>query len=161
MRLILVTIFSILFLFNSNFIYSENIKKRGTVTGLEIPRFVSLKKSRTFLRRGPGKSYKIDWILEKYSYPLKVLGEHNHWRQVIDFEGDEGWVYFRLLSGKRTVIISKEKVFLMKSYKKESKPIAVLKYGVIGNLLKESEKFCKVKFQNYIGWVKKDNIWGC
>ena len=31
----------------------QEAKKLGKVTGLEIPRFVSLKKSKTFLRRGP------------------------------------------------------------------------------------------------------------
>ena len=68
-------------------------KKIGKVTGLEIPRFVSLKKSKTFLRRGPGKSYKIDWILERNNYPLMIIAEHEHWRQVRDFQGDiDGYI---------------------------------------------------------------------
>ena len=83
-----------LFIFQVNILFSQEEKKVGKVTGLEIPRFVSLKKSKTFLRRGPDKSYKIDWILERNNYPLKVIAEHEHWRQVIDFQGDEGWVYF-------------------------------------------------------------------
>ena len=61
----LIVIFCLLFVSHKNIVSSKEQKKIGKVTGLEIPRFVSLKKSKTFLRRGPGKSYKIDWILEK------------------------------------------------------------------------------------------------
>ena len=131
----LLLVICLLFIFQVSILYSQEAKKVGKVTGLEIPRFVSLKKSKTFLRRGPDKSYKIDWILERNNYPLKVIAEHEHWRQVIDFQGDEGWVYFRLLSGKRTIIISQDEIFLRKTSKKNSNPIGILKYGVIGELI--------------------------
>ena len=140
MRLILVTIFSILFLFNSNFIYSENIKKRGTVTGLEIPRFVSLKKSRTFLRRGPGKSYKIDWIYTRVGIPLKIDAEYGNWRRVIDFQGEGGWVHSRLLSGKRHIIFLKSKAILKRKPNKKSPPVAIIQKGVIAKLI-SSDKY--------------------
>ena len=156
-----IIVFCLLFFFQNSIVYSEVTKKKGRVTALEIPRFVSLKKSKTFLRRGPSKSYKIDWILERNSYPLKVIAEHEHWRQVIDFEGDVGWVYFRLLSGKRTLIISKEEIILRKNAKKNSKPIAILKYGVIGELIDKTENSCNAKFQNLKGWINKNDTWGC
>ena len=156
-----IILFFLLFFFQNSIVYPEIKKKIGKVTGLEIPRFVSLKKSKTFLRRGPSKSYKIDWILERNSYPLKVVAEHEHWRQVIDFEGDEGWVYFRLLSGKRTLIISKEEIILRKNAKKNSKPIAILKYGVIGELIDKTQNSCNVRFQNLKGWINKNDAWGC
>ena len=73
---------------DGSLVFGENIFNKGRVTGLDIPRFVSLKNKRTFVRRGPGKSYRIDWILEKSGLPLKIIGEHNHWRQVEDFQGD-------------------------------------------------------------------------
>ena len=156
-----IIVFCLLFFFQNSIVYPEVTKKIGKVTGLEIPRFVSLKKSKTFLRRGPSKSYKIDLILERNSYPLKVIAEHEHWRQVIDFEGDVGWVYFRLLSGKRTLIISKEEIILRKNAKKNSKPIAILKYGVIGELIDKTQNSCNVRFQNLKGWINKNDSWGC
>ena len=69
----LIIIFCLLFVSQENIVSSKEQKKIGKVTGLEIPRFVSLKKSKTFLRRGPGKSYKIDWILERNNYPLMIF----------------------------------------------------------------------------------------
>ena len=156
-----ILVICLLFVFQVSSVYPQDKKKIGKVTGLEIPRFVSLKKSKTFLRRGPSKSYKIDWILERNSYPLKVIAEHEHWRQVLDFEGDEGWVYFRLLSGKRTLIISTEEIILRKNAKKNSKPIAILKYGVIGELIDKTDNSCNARFQNLKGWINKNDAWGC
>ena len=37
--------------------------KRGAVTNLPIPRFVSLKASKGNVRRGPSLTHRIDWIL--------------------------------------------------------------------------------------------------
>ena len=111
---------------NSIPIFAETANKKGRVTGLEVPRFVSLKNQKTFVRRGPGKSYRIDWILEKPGLPLKIIAEHNHWRYVEDFQGDKGWIYFRLLSGKRTIMTVNGKVQLRKKADQKSKPIALL-----------------------------------
>mgnify|MGYP003341377481 CR=1 FL=1 len=53
----------------------------------------------------------------KNNYPLMIIAEHEHWRQVVDFQGDIGWVYFRLLSGNRTIIVSKDDIFLRNEIK--------------------------------------------
>jgi len=146
---------------DGSMVFGENIFKKGRVTGLDIPRFVSLKNKKTFVRRGPGKSYRIDWILEKSRLPLKIIGEHNHWRQVEDFQGDTGWIYFRLLSGKRTVITTHEKILLRKKKGDKAKPIAVLNSGVVGELIKSTNESCQARFQDYKGWVDKGGVWGC
>ena len=146
---------------NSIPIFAETTNKKGRVTGLEVPRFVSLKNQKTFVRRGPGKSYRIDWILEKPGLPLKVIAEHNHWRYIEDFQGDKGWIYFRLLSGKRTIMTVNGKVQLRKKADQKSKPIALLDLRVIGELIKTTKEYCQAKFKNYKGWVNKDQVWGC
>ena len=61
--------------------------KRGAVTNLPIPRFVSLKASKGNVRRGPSLTHRIDWILKLRNMPLQVVAEHGHWRKVLDFEG--------------------------------------------------------------------------
>ena len=45
----------------------------GAVTNLSLPRFVSMKTSEAFARRGPGKIHKIDWTFVRRS--LLVTGE--------------------------------------------------------------------------------------
>jgi SH3-like domain-containing protein len=78
-------------------------------SGLPIPRFVTLKGGVTNLRVGPGRDYPIAWVYRRQGYPLEVIKEFGHWRQVRDVassEGEEGWVHANLLSGARAVIIN-------------------------------------------------------
>ena len=74
-------------------------------SGLELPRFVSLAENKTNVRAGPGKKYPIKWVLNRKSLPVEVILEFDHWRKIIDHEGQSGWVFHALLSGKRTGII--------------------------------------------------------
>ena len=161
MRKILLLFILVFLCINGSPIFAGTTGNKGRVTGLDIPRFVSLKNNKTFVRRGPGKSYRIDWILEKPGFPLRIIGEHNHWRQIEDFQGDKGWIYFRLLSGKRTIITIQNKILLRKKVAQGSKPIAILDTGVIGELIKTTQESCQAKFQNYKGWIDKIQVWGC
>ena len=53
------------------------------------------------------------------------------------------------------------KIFLRKTSKKNSYPIGILKYGVIGELIDKKGDFCNAKFQNLKGWINKNEAWGC
>ena len=86
---------------------SEEIKK-GQVTNLPIPRYVSLKVKEANARRGPSLSHKIDWIYKRKNMPLEIYGEYENWRRVRDFEGLGGWVHYTLLSGIRFVLVKNE-----------------------------------------------------
>ena len=95
------------FLFSPVFLLAEEIK-RGQVTNLPIPRYVSLKVKEANARRGPSLSHKIDWIYKRKNMPLEVYGEYENWRRVRDFEGLGGWVHYTLLSGIRFVLVKNE-----------------------------------------------------
>ena len=77
----------------------------GKETGLEIPRYVSLKSNDANIRVGPSKNYPIEIKYLKENYPLKVLEEHQEWRKVEDFKKNIGWIHKSLISGTRTGII--------------------------------------------------------
>ena len=65
---------------------------KGVVTGLPVPRFVSLKSDKVNMRVGPGKKYAIDWRYERKGLPVEVIQEFDRWRKVRDADGTEGWV---------------------------------------------------------------------
>jgi len=88
-------------------LFSEESKK-GQVTNLPIPRYVSLKVKEANARRGPSLSHKIDWIYKRKNMPLEIYGEYENWRRVRDFEGLGGWVHYTLLSGIRFVLVKNE-----------------------------------------------------
>ena len=76
----------------------------GRVTGLPIPRFVSLKGKKTYMRHGPSKSHAIMWEYNKRGLPVEVINEYDHWRKIRDMDGSEGWIHQTVLSGRRTIV---------------------------------------------------------
>ena len=64
----------------------------GKETGLEIPRYVSLKSDDANIRVGPNMNYPITIKYIKKNYPLKVLEEYEEWRKVEDFDKNIGWI---------------------------------------------------------------------
>ena len=133
---------------------------QGNVTGLPLPRFVSVKSNKVNVRRGPNSTYQIDWVYIRAGVPLKVIAEYENWRKVEDFQGEGGWVHSRLLSGKRFVIILDEGVILKRKPNNRSPAVALLKKGVIGSLLLTVGDWSQISVNNHSGWVLNAAVWG-
>ena len=56
----------------------------GRVSGLPVPRFVSLKADRVNLREGPSKDHRTTWIYERAGLPVEITAEFGMWRKVRD-----------------------------------------------------------------------------
>ena len=65
----------IIFIISSEDALSNQIEPKVSIngTGLKIPRMVSLKKSLTYMRSGPGKEFPVKFELRQKGYPLKVV----------------------------------------------------------------------------------------
>ena len=147
----------ILFLYFS----TQSSAEIGKETGLEIPRYVSLKSNDTNIRVGPSKNYPI---IKKYiikNYPLKIIEEYDDWRKVEDFKRTIGWVHKSLISGNRTGIIlpsNDEYIEVFNSINGNS--IGKLGSGNIVNIDKCKIEWCLISLNNFYGWVNKKYIWG-
>ncbi len=84
---------------------SDTAIATGSVSGLPLPRFVSLKADRVNVRSGPNKDQDVRWIYTRAGMPVEITAEFENWRRIRDWEGAEGWVYHSLLSGKRTAVV--------------------------------------------------------
>ena len=73
--------------------------------GQKLPRFVSLRSDQVNLRVGPGENYPIEWVLTRKEMPVEIVKEFENWRMIRDWQGTEGWVHERMLTGKRAVVI--------------------------------------------------------
>ena len=135
-------------------------KTVGEFTKLPLPRFVSMKADEGNVRRGPGRNHKIDWVFKHRYMPLQVVGEYEHWRRVVDIDGQGGWMHFRLLSGVRTVIVVSDKVALRRKPYDNAEPAAFAEQGVIARLGECVVEWCRVSVQKRKGWVRKSDIWG-
>ena len=151
-----IAVIFIIFFINTSF--ANNF---GTETGLEIPRYVSLKSNDSNIRVGPSINYPI---LIKYiakNYPLKVVEEYDEWRKVVDFKDKEGWIHKSLIKGERNgIIISKSKNNINVLNTVGGKIIGEVEIDTIVLLSKCKKEYCLIIKGNHKGWVNKKNIWG-
>jgi len=133
---------------------------KGNVTGLPIPRFVSIKSNKVNVRRGPNSTYQIDWVYTRAGVPLKVTAEYENWRRIEDFQGEGGWVHSRLLSGKRFVIFVDNKSILKRRPNRKSPAVAIIEKGVIARLVSSTGEWSEIFIKGHSGWVSNESVWG-
>ena len=133
---------------------------KGAVTNLPLPRYVTLKGSEGNARRGPGLTHRIDWVFTREGMPLKITAEYEHWRRVEDVDGAGGWVHYSLLSGVRSVLITKDMAQAFDGPDAKSEVVYQSELGVIGKLLQCVPDWCRVSVDGQKGWVPKTALWG-
>lgn len=134
--------------------------KVGRVTNLPMPRYVSLKAKKANVRRGPGLTYRIDWIFQRRNMPVQITAEYGNWRRVIDRNGEGGWIHYVMLSGVRTVIVNKDSLSLRTKPASTAPVRAVLEQNVIAWLGDCQGTWCELTAGGYTGWAHKVAIWG-
>jgi len=132
----------------------------GSVTGLPLPRYVSLKTGVGNARRGPGLTHRIDWVFTRVGMPLRITAEHEHWRRVEDAEGAGGWVHYALLSGSRTVLIDKDMVEFRSQPDMTAKVVFQAELGVVGRVQECRADWCRIAMDGERGWVPVSALWG-
>ncbi|MBE0453322.1 SH3 domain-containing protein [Roseovarius autotrophicus] len=135
-------------------------EERGPVTGLPLPRYVSLKASEANVRRGPSLTHRIDWVFKHRDMPLRITAEFGHWRRVEDRDGAGGWVHYMLLSGVRTVIVEQDMLELRARPDPATMVVARLEAGVIARLSECGPEWCALATEGYRGWAQKTALWG-
>jgi SH3-like domain-containing protein len=136
----------------------------GTVTGLPLPRYASLKTDRVNLREGPSKDHATKWVYQRAGLPVEITAEFDIWRKVRDSEGVEGWVLHSLLSGRRTALVGVGKKGAV--YKIYAQPrggggvAATLQSGVIANVMTCDGAWCLIDGEGYKGYIEQVALWG-
>jgi SH3-like domain-containing protein len=135
------------------------------LSGLPIPRFVSLKSGRVNSRIGPGLNYAVDWMYMKPGLPMEIIQEYDTWRRVRDSDGAEGWINQSLLSGRRTGIVApwqkgKAVQISLLSEPKSTEVVATLEPGVVGQIRLCDGDWCEMTFDGHTGWISQSLVWG-
>lgn len=135
-----------------------------STSGLPVPRYVSQKSDHVNVRAGPTKDNDVAWVYTRSGLPVEITAEYENWRRVRDSEGSEGWVYHSLLSGRRTAVVTmKNKDDLAAVYDSPSASGAVtarLQAGVIAQVKKCSNGWCRVLGNGFDGWIEQQRLWG-
>ncbi len=138
----------------------------GSVTGLPVPRYVSLKTDRVNLREGPSKEHRTRWVYQRAGLPVEVVAEFETWRRVRDADGAEGWVLHSLLSGRRTALVApwsknKDEAFMLRKEADEgSAVVARVQPGVIANVSACANSWCRISIADTQGYLRQDRLWG-
>ena len=140
--------------------FAQTTDKRGTITNLPLPRYVSMKSGEGNVRRGPSLTHRIDWVFTRRNMPLQITAEHGHWRRVQDRDGAGGWVHYALLSGVRTVLIEQDMMPIYVRPDPQTTIVAAFELGVVARLGTCEKSWCQVAAGGYRGWAQKTQLWG-
>ena len=134
-------------------------------SGLQLPRFVSLKSNRVNVRKGPSTEHAVAWVFSRAGLPVEVMAEVENWRQIRDSEGSEGWVFHALLSGRRTALVmpwvdTRETITLYDDPSASARTVARLEPGVLGSVHECGGEWCSFTAGGITGWIEQQRLWG-
>ena len=121
--------------------------------------FLSLKKNKVNVRYGPGFNFQVKYVYNKINLPIKQIDQKENFRRIIDLKNNSGWIHVSQLKKANSIIILEDKV-LFSEPTLFSQPIVKIKSGRLLVINKCVNNWCKVKTENYSGWIKTNNIWG-
>ena len=122
--------------------------------------FRTLRNDKVNLRQGPSFDYPIKIFYKKKFLPVLILERSDNFRKIRDHENNTGWVHISQLSKKKAAIVIDDNSILFNDSTIYSNPVAILKKGRLVKINKCKENWCKIKTDEFKGWVKKENLWG-
>lgn len=135
----------------------------GAVSGMPIPRFVSLKSDKVNVRRGPANDHDVQWVFNRAGLPVEITAEWDNWRRIRDADGSEGWVFHSLLSGRRTGLVapwSTDNLPLRRQGDKDASVVATLQPRVLANIKSCNGSWCRIWGEGFEGFISQESLWG-
>ena len=121
--------------------------------------FLSLKKNKVNVRYGPSFESPVKFIYKKIDLPIKQIDKKENWRRILDIKNNSGWIHSSQLKRINSIITLNDK-FLFEKPTIFSKPIAKLKKGRVLVVKDCQTNWCKIKTDNFRGWIERKNLWG-
>ena len=134
---------------------------RPTPTGLEVPRWVTLKSSQVRARQGPGLDYRILWEYRAAGLPVQVIAETREWRKICDAEGSVAWIHRSVASGRRSVFNTGAVEMAIRSGRSDTAPVrARLSPRSLVGMEACHDGWCEVRARKLHGWVRQGTVFG-
>jgi SH3-like domain-containing protein len=93
--------------------------------------------------------------------PIRVVETYPNWRKVSDPEGTTGWMLQRLLSDRRTALVTGDSPRPLHQDPNEASRVRYLAQpGVVGRLSKCSGGWCRLEVGERQGYIRTDHFWG-
>ena len=131
----------------------------ANVSLAENTKFLSLKNDKVNVRFGPSLKSPIKFIYNKKFLPIKIIDSKENFRRFIDHKKNSGWIHISQLRKANSIIVLEDKIVFKKN-SKFSKPLVKLEKGRQVQVKKCISKWCKIKTENYLGWLQTNDVWG-
>ena len=122
--------------------------------------FATLRYNNVNLRQGPSRDYPVKIFYKKKYLPVLIQDTSDNFRKIKDHENNTGWIHVSQLSKKKAALVLSDKIVMFKNSTIFSKPLAVLEKGRLCLISKCKDNWCKIKVEEYSGWVKRQSLWG-
>lgn len=137
---------------------------KNLVTGLPLPRFVTLKADKVNVRRGPSSEHPVAFVFQRKGLPVEITAEFENWRKIRDSDGSEGWILQSMLSGRRNGFVaqwSDSKGIMLRSEPTPRSGVeAQLQPGVLASIENCDGQWCEISTSGYDGYVAQNQLWG-
>lgn len=126
-----------------------------------VPRWVSIRSSKVYARKGPSADHPVMWSYTQKGLPVQIISETKEWRLICDPSGATAWVRHDMVSAKRSVMaIGSRPVNLYAQAKETAQVKALLKPMALANLDRCKGAWCKISIGHEQGYVNASEIWG-
>ena len=112
------------------------------------------------LRQGPSFDHPIKIFYKKKFLPVLVQDSSENFRKIKDHENNSGWIHISQLSKKKAAIVIDTNIIVFSKPSVYSTPSVILEKGRLCKIIKCKDNWCKIKVDNYKGWIKKNSLWG-
>lgn len=130
-------------------------------TQQKIPYWASIEEPEARMRTGPSTEFPVKWVYQRQNLPVKVVAVHSVWRKVEDPDGDQGWMHVRLLSPKRTAVVTGTGIGSLREAPDATARIAWrVEPGVVGRIEECDKGWCRFENAGRWGYVETDRLWG-
>ena len=79
--------------------------------------------------------------------------------ELLTIKKNSGWIHRSQLKKSKSLIVLEDKL-IFKNNSKFSEPLVKIKKGRLLLVKKCHLEWCKVKTDNYSGWIKFESVWG-
>lgn len=125
------------------------------------PYWASISAGKAMMRTGPGQNYPATWLYVRADLPIRVVETYPNWRKISDRDGTTGWMLQRLLSDRRTALVTGDSARPLHRDPAEDSGVRYLAQpGVVGRLSKCADGWCLLEVGGRQGYIRQDHIWG-
>lgn len=134
-----------------------------TFSGLEVPRFASLRYDEVNGRQGPSFEHPVLWRYQRRGLPVEVVRESPHWWKVRDPDGELVWIHARMFDSRRTVMadaLDGDPLAIRRRPSDDAPILAYAEAGVVFTLGACEDGWCRIIGAQASGWTPAASLWG-